>query len=64
MIDFTQAWIATLSRVIASTLVTLDAATTTDAPISLDRGVLSIREAVKARGGRFILFGNGGSLAT
>ena len=62
MIDFTQAWIATLQRVTASTLVTPDAAT------SLDSGVLSIREAAKRRikdgGGRFVLIGNGGSLAT
>ena len=66
MIDFTQAWIATLQRVTASTLVTHDAATTTFAPINLDTGVLSIRGAAKLRireGGRFILFGNGGSLA-
>ena len=52
MIDFTQAWIATLQRVTASTLVTHGAATTTFAPINLDTGVLSIRGAAKLASGR------------
>ena len=67
MIDFTQAWIATLQRVTASTMVSHDPRALTFVPISLDSGVLSIRRAAKLRineGGRFILFGNGGSLAT
>ena len=66
MIDFTQAWIATLQRVTASTMVSHDPRALTFAPINLDTGVLSIRGAAKLRikeGGRFILFGNGGSLA-
>lgn len=66
MTDFTQTWIARLHQVTASTIVTPDAKDVTFGPISLDSGVLSIRGAARLRvkdGGRFILFGNGGSLA-
>ena len=72
MIDFTQSWIARLQQVTASTLVTvpLNAETMESSALSLDSGILSIRGAAKlrikdsVRPGRFILFGNGGSLAT
>ena len=65
MIDFTRAWIATLPHATASTLVTFNAEPDL---ISLDSGVLSIREVAQARikqgKGKIILVGNGGALAT
>ncbi len=66
MTDFTQTWITRLQQVTASTVVTIpfDSEELTTSTLSLDSGVLSIRGAAKTRGGRFILFGNGGSLAT
>ena len=63
MVDFTLAWIETLRRVTAATVVTDG----TCDPISLDGAVLRLRKEAQTRvtnkGGRFILFGNGGSLA-
>ena len=65
MTDFTQTWITRLQRVTASTVVTIPFDSRDDDPhLSLDSGVLSIRGAAKTRGGCFILFGNGGLLAT
>jgi len=59
--DFTQAWIETLRRVTAGTLVT---GTERDPIIiSLDQGVLKLTHRINERLGRVILFGNGGSLA-
>jgi D-sedoheptulose 7-phosphate isomerase len=63
MANFTLEWISTLCRVTAATIVT----DMTCNPISLDGGVLTLRKEAHSRvihkGGRFILFGNGGSLA-
>ena len=63
MRDITLEWIETLRRVTAATIVTDESFE----PISLDMGVLKLRIAAKSRiaekFGRFILFGNGGSLA-
>jgi D-sedoheptulose 7-phosphate isomerase len=63
MVDFTLAWIETLHQVTAATIVTDE----TCNPISLDGGVMKLRKKAihktLDRGGRFILFGNGGSLA-
>ena len=65
MIDFTRAWIATLQHATASTLVTFNVEPDL---ISLDSGVLSIREVAQSRikqgKGKIILVGNGGALAT
>ena len=60
--DLTQAWLTTLSQVTLATIATNGAAN----PCSLDDAVHRLRVCAKAnagRGGRFIIFGNGGSLA-
>ena len=60
--DLTRAWLGTLNQVTLATIATDGAAN----PCSLDEAVHRLRVSAKAcvgRDGRFILFGNGGSLA-